>query len=56
METVSAAKQITFGAPVLTAYFYAQEYAVKNIRIVIAAKSAGLSPEIIHERIRISYV
>ena len=56
MELIGKAKQITFGAPVLSAYFYAQEYAVKNIRIVIAAKSAGLSPEIIHERIRMSYV
>ena len=56
MEQISKAKQITFGAPVLSAYFYAQEYAVKNIRIVIAAKSAGLSPEIIYERIRVSYV
>ena len=56
MEMVSAAKKVTFGAPVLTAYFYAQEYAVKNIRIVIAAKKAGLAAEIIHERIRTSYV
>ncbi len=56
MEQVRIAKQTTFGAPVLTAYFYAQEYAVKNIRIVIAAKKAGLAPEIIHERIRTSYV
>jgi V/A-type H+-transporting ATPase subunit C len=56
MEQLQKAKQIIFGAPVLTAYFYAQEYAVKNIRIVIAAKKAGLAPEIIHERIRTSYV
>lgn len=56
MEQVRAAKQTTFGASVLSAYFYAQEYAVKNIRIVIASKQAGLSAEIIHERIRTSYV
>ena len=56
MELLRAAKQTTFGAAVLTAYFYAQEYAVKNIRIVIASKQAGLSAEIIHERIRTSYV
>ncbi len=56
MELIRGAKQTVFGAPVLTAYFYAQEYAVKNIRIVIAAKKAGLAPEIIHERIRTSYV
>ena len=56
MELIRTAKQTTFGAPVLSAYFYAQEYAIKNIRIVIAAKKAGLAPEIIHERIRTSYV
>lgn len=56
MEMIRAAKQTVFGAPVLTAYFYAQEYATRNIRIVIAAKKAGLAPEIIHERIRTSYV
>ena len=56
MELIRNAKQIVFGAPVLTAYFYAQEYAIRNIRIVIAAKKAGLSPQIIHERIRTSYV
>ncbi len=56
MELVRNAKHTTFGAEVLTAYFYAQEYAVKNIRIVIAAKKAGLAAEIIHERIRTSYV
>ena len=56
MELVRAAKQTTFGASVLSAFFFAQEYAVKNIRIVIAAKNAGLSSEIIHERIRTSYV
>ena len=56
MELIRDAKQIVFGAPVLTAYFYAQEYAIRNIRIVIAAKKAGLSPQIIHERIRTSYV
>jgi V/A-type H+-transporting ATPase subunit C len=56
MELIRSAKQTIFGAPVLTAYFYAQEYATRNVRIVIAAKKAGLSPEIIHERIRTSYV
>ena len=56
MELVRTAKQTVFGISVLTAYFCAQEYAVKNIRIVAAAKKAGLSPEIIQERIRTSYV
>ena len=56
MELVRTVKYTTFGASVLTAYFYAQEYAIRNVRIVIAAKRAGLSTEIIRERIRTSYV
>ena len=56
MEQVRKVKYTTFGASVPAAYFYAQEYAVKNIRIVVAAKNAGLKPETIRERIRTSYV
>ena len=56
MELVRTVKYTTFGASVLSAYFYAQEYAIRNIRIIIAAKRAGLAPEIIRERIRTSYV
>ena len=56
MDLVRTVRYTTFGESVLSAYFYAQEYAVRNIRIVIAAKRAGLSAEIIRERIRTSYV
>ena len=56
MELVRTVRYTTFGAPVLSAYFYAQEYAVRNIRIVLAAKRAGLAAETIRERIRTSYV
>lgn len=56
MNTVRTVKYTTFGASVVSAYFYAQEYAVRNVRIVIAAKSAGLDAETIRERIRTSYV
>lgn len=56
MALIREAKHVIYGAPVLSAYFYAQEYAVRNIRIVVAAKKAGLAAEIIHERIRTSYV
>ena len=56
MELVRTVKYTPFGAPILSAYFYAQEYAVKNIRIIIAAKNAGLDPQTIRERIRTSYV
>lgn len=56
MALVRTVRYTPFGASVLTAYFYAQEYAVKNVRIILAAKSAGLSPSTIRERIRTSYV
>ena len=56
MELVRTAKSTLYGASVLCAYFYAQEYAVKNLRIIIAAKNAGLDPQTIRERIRTSYV
>lgn len=56
MALLRTVQYTTFGAPILSAYFYAQEYAVKNIRIVIAAKNAGLDPQTIRERIRTSYV
>ncbi len=56
MAMIRNAKSTTFGAPVLSAYFYAAEYAVKNIRIIIAAKRAGLDAKTIRERIRTSYV
>lgn len=56
MELVRTVRYTTFGASVLTAYFYAQEYAIKNIRIVAAAKRAGLDAQTIRERIRVSYV
>lgn len=56
MTLVRTVKYTPFGASVLSAYFYAQEYAVKNVRIILAAKSAGLSPQTIRERIRTSYV
>ncbi|MBE6675522.1 MAG: hypothetical protein E7594_01640 [Ruminococcaceae bacterium] len=56
MELVRTVKYTTFGAPVLSAYFYAQEYAIRNIRIVLAAKRAGLAAETIRERIRTNYV
>ena len=56
MALVRTVRYTPFGASVLTAYFYAQEYAVKNVRIILAAKSAGLSPQTIRERIRTSYV
>lgn len=56
METVKEAKWIPFGAPVLAGYLVAREYEVKNIRMILAAKDAGLSSDVIRERLRESYV
>ena len=56
MEQVRKDVKIPFGAPVVAGYLLGWETAVKNIRIILAAKDAGLSPAVIRERIRLSYV
>lgn len=56
MERVKEAKWTPFGAAVLGGYLIGTEMSVKNIRIVLAAKEAGLSPDVIRERVRDSYV
>ncbi|MBQ9162558.1 MAG: V-type ATPase subunit [Clostridia bacterium] len=56
MTLVKEAKWLPFGAPILAAYLVAKEYEVKNIRIILAAKNAGLSGDVIFERLRESYV
>lgn len=56
MDRVRQAKMVPSGAEVLIGYLIANEYAVKNIRIILAGKDAGLSNEKIRERIRESYV
>lgn len=50
------AKYAPFGVEVAIGYIFALEYEVKNIRIILAGKEAGLSPEIIRERLRECYV
>ena len=50
------AKYISFGAEIAIGYIAALEYEVKNIRIILAGKDAGLSPEVIRERMRDCYV
>ncbi len=56
MKKVRTAKSIPFGASVLCSYLVAVEYEVKNLRIILAGKRAGLSGEKIRERVRLSYV
>lgn len=56
MEQVRRDTKLPFGAPIAAGYLVGWEVAVKNIRIILAAKDAGLGPEVIRERIRLSYV
>ena len=48
-------KYISVGAEIAIGYIVALEYEVKNIRIILAGKDAGLSPEVIRERLRDCY-
>ena len=56
MEKAKKAKYIPFGAPVIVGYLAALEYEVKNLRIILAGKDAGLDTDVIKERLRASYV
>ena len=56
METAKKAKLLPFGAELMIGYAMALEYEVMNVRILLAGKDAGLSSEVIRERLRKSYV
>jgi len=56
MQLVKEDARVPFGPEVLGGYLMGVETAVKNIRIILAAKDAGLAPDVIRERIRESYV
>ena len=56
MDLAREGKFVPFGAEVLIGYAVALEYQVKNIRILLAGKDAGLAPDVIRERLRRSYV
>lgn len=56
MTLVREGARVPFGAPVVAGYLIGCETSVKNIRIVLAGKDAGLPPEAIRERVRMSYV
>lgn len=55
MSIAKGAKRVTFGAEIAIGYIVALEYEVKNIRIILAGKDAGLSPDTIKERLRECY-
>ncbi len=56
MERLREVKYVSFGAEVPTAYLLATEYEVRNLRILLAGKEAGVSPESLREELRKSYV
>ena len=56
MERVRKDAKTPFGAPVVGGYLVGCEVSVKNIRIVLAAKDAGLDTTVLRERVRVSYV
>ena len=43
----------TYGAEVVAAFLVKREYEAKNIRIILAAKKAGLDTKLIQERLRV---
>lgn len=55
VDYIRDAKSISFGVEVLFAYLVAKQMEIKNIRILMAAKLAGMEPEDIAERIRKTY-
>ena len=55
-EKLHQSRYIPFGIPIVLSFLCELEYEIKNIRIILAAKAAGLSPEEITRRVRGSYV
>ncbi len=53
---IREAKLVTFGEQPAAAYVAAREFEMTQIRIIMAGRSSGLSPEAIRERLRSSYV
>ena len=56
MQIARRAAQTPFGAEVLIGYLVGVEYAVKNLRILLTAKSSGADRESLGGRLRESYV
>ena len=56
MSFVRDARFIPCGAEVLVGYLCGVEYEVRNLRVLLAGKAAGLAGETVWERIREGYV
>ncbi len=53
---LQTARYVPFGVPIVLSFLCELEYEIKNIRIILAGKAAGLSQESIAQRVRGSYV
>ncbi len=56
MEKARDAKNVSYGPEPVCAYLIALEYEIKNVRIILSAKRAGLDRQSIEKRLRQSYV
>ncbi|MGB4439495.1 MAG: V-type ATP synthase subunit C [Sedimentibacter sp.] len=56
IEHVKFAKYVPFGIEPLVGYLIAKDNEIKIARIILAGKLAGISPELIRERLRETYV
>ncbi len=56
MALVREVKYLSFGAEIPLAYLWGLETSIKNVRILLAGKKAGLDDATLRERIRESYV
>ena len=56
IEHVKYAKYVPFGIEPLVGYLIGKDNEIKIARIILAGKTAGISPELIKERLRETYV
>jgi V/A-type H+-transporting ATPase subunit C len=56
VNIVREVKWVPFGAELAVAYLIGLEYGLKNVRIIMAGKEAGLADTVIRERVREMYV
>jgi len=56
VDYVKSAKYVPFGIEPLAGYLIAKDNEIKIARIILAGKLAGISPELIRERLRETYV
>ncbi len=56
IDHIKSAKYVPFGIEPLAGYLIAKDNEIKIARIILAGKLAGISPELIRERVRETYV